>query len=272
MKFTMNAKENQIKAEKVLLDTMGIGENIKLTKENFKKHLSRSIRQLQRYKELEEKLKNVDKYKLPYKLFEIIRREKDKKIKTPKDAPTDGVLIRSIQNGPLECAGRVMIASELLQKHKVDHAVVSAPGHSFIIINLGGNTLSYLDANNNLYFTFPRNALVGFKGTQEISKSRLKEYVPRSNDKIDGVSSAFTDFVVMPPSEGVARQYLGNVAAALAGNKEFYSNNTVSHFPNKCFRRRRRRQQQLLRFGNPRLNIFDLRWYPLWLNRKCDFH
>ena len=90
-----------------------------------------------------------------------------------------------------------------------------------IIIEQSPDTLIYFDANNNLYFSFPKSALSGYEGTDKLTECELKEYTPRDNDFYDGIGAVFPHFVTMSPKEGVGRRYLGNVAAALGGNKEF---------------------------------------------------
>jgi len=68
-----------------------------------------------------------------------------------------------MKQGHLECAGRTLVASTFLQEHDINHAVVSAPGHALIIIEQSPDTLVYFDANNNLFFTFPKSALQGMR-------------------------------------------------------------------------------------------------------------
>ena len=150
----------------------------------------------------------------------MLKRDSDQEQIDP-DAPKDGVLVKSMRQGRLECAGRTLIASTFLQEHGIDHVAVSAPGHAFLVIEQSPDTLAYFDANNNLYFTFPKSALEGYQGAETSAECRLKEYTPREADFADGVNTAFSHFVAMPAREAVGRQYLGNVAAALNGNKEF---------------------------------------------------
>jgi len=206
------------KSKNTILDTLDIdsAENL----DNFDGQLKESVKSLPKYKEIEAKLKNVDKKDLPHELFNLLKKDADKK-EIDQKKPRDGVLIKSMKQGHLECAGRTLIASTILKEHNIDHTVVTAPGHSFVVIEQSLDTLAYFDANNNLFFTFPKEALTGYGGTQTSSECRLKNYIPRETDVVDGINTAFSHFVTTPAAEGVGRQYLDNVTAALSGNKEF---------------------------------------------------
>jgi len=213
--------EKMAMAKKIILSSLGVESDIGL--DNFNEQLEKATKTLPRYQEIVNELK-AGKKEIPYELFKALKTDSDK-TKASEPAPRDGALITSIKQGNIECAGRTLIASTFLQEHNFDHAVVSAPGHSFLIIEQSPNTLVYFDANNNLFFTFPRQALEGYRGVEESSECRLKEYSPRETDFYDGVSAVFSDFITMPAKEGVGRQYLGNVSAALNGNKEFEVSN-----------------------------------------------
>lgn len=205
-------------AEKTVFDTLEIERDKSL--ENFDDTLREATKSLPRYQQIEQILEGIERQNLPHELFKALRKASDDAEENP-NAPKDGVLIKSMRRGRLECAGRTLIASIFLQEHNIDHTVVSAPGHALIIIEQSPDTLAYFDANNNLYFTFPRSALDGFKGIEASAECRLQEYVPREEDFADGVNTVFSHFVAMPAKEAIGRQYLGNVAAALNGNKEF---------------------------------------------------
>lgn len=211
-------------AQKLILASLGIESNVSL--ENFDKQLGEATKTLPRYKQIEEQLKGEKNEELPYELFKTLKKNSDK-IQTNESMPGDGSLITSMKQGNLECAGRTLIASTYLQGRDFNHAIVSAPGHAFIIVEQSPDTLAYFDANNNLFFTFPKQALEGYKGIETTSECRLKEYSPRETDFYDGVSTVFSDFITMPAKEGVGRQYLGNISAALNGNKEFETSNIV---------------------------------------------
>lgn len=228
------AKEGEVSSEdrdaatRVILETMGIDSESNL--DHFYDKLIAETRDLPRYKELEAKLQRIsNKSLLSYNLFKLIKQAGDIETATEKttESADDGVLLRSMKAGKLECAGRVMIASVFLQDNKIEHSVASAPGHTFVLVELGHDTLGYFDANNNLYFTFPRTALQGYQGVEKISECQFLEYTPREIDKVDGINSVFTHFITMPPLEGVARQYLGNVAAALSGKEEFENSGVI---------------------------------------------
>lgn len=209
-------------AQKLILTSLGMESGASL--DNFDKQLEEATKTLPRYKQIEEQLKGGKNEELPYELFKTLKKNSDK-IQTDESMPGDGSLITSMKQGNLECAGRTLIASTYLQGRDFNHAIVSAPGHAFIIVEQSPDTLAYFDANNNLFFTFPRQALEGYKGIETTSECRLKEYSPRETDFYDGVSTVFSDFITMPAKEGVGRQYLGNVSAALNGNKEFETSN-----------------------------------------------
>lgn len=206
-------------ANKVVLESLGISEETKL--DDFEGALLEATKALPRYQEIEQSLEGVEAQDLPYELFKLLQSKSDTEELDP-DAPQDGVLIRSImESGHLECAGRTLIASTYLQSHNIEHTTIQAPGHTFLIIEHAGDTLVYFDANNNLYFTFPKQALEGYQDIKTMAKCKIQEYTPRESDFWDGTSTVFDHFVVMPAQEGRGRVYLGNVAAALNGNEEF---------------------------------------------------
>lgn len=187
---------------------------------NFDEQLKSAAKELPRYREITERLSAVEQAEVPYELFKTLRRSTDTASLDP-DAPKDGVLVKSMERGQLECAGRAMIASTYLQERGVPHVAAHAPGHAFLVIDQSPDTLAYFDANNNLYFTFPKSALEGYQGADTITECRLKEFVPRDSDVRDGINTVFSHFIAIPAQEGMGRQYLGNVAAALLGRDEF---------------------------------------------------
>ncbi|MHB8904455.1 MAG: hypothetical protein ACYC40_05165, partial [Patescibacteria group bacterium] len=210
------AKESLLKS----IDTQLI-INRALTKEDLESELSKAIQNLPRYKELAEKLKDASKDDFTHEVFKLIRQSADKDNRVHKNTPIDGVLINSMKTGLLKCAGRVMIASELFKQHQINHSIGQAPNHSIIIGRLNEDTLVYFDGQSNLYFTFPKQALTGYISTASTNECVLNDYIPRDSDKSDGLNGVWRHIVVMPPSEGVLRQYFGNMGAALNGNEEF---------------------------------------------------
>jgi len=205
-------------ANKVILESLGINEETKL--DDFEGTLIEATKALPRYQEIERSLEGVEAQDLPYELFKLLQSKADTEELDP-DAPQDGVLIKSMQSGHLECAGRTLIASTYLQSHNIEHTTIQAPGHTFLIIEQSGDTLVYFDANGNLYFTFPKQALEGYQDIKTMAECKIQEYTPRELDFWDGTSPVFDHFVVMPAQEGRGRVYLGNLAAALNGNEEF---------------------------------------------------
>jgi hypothetical protein len=205
-------------ANKVILESLGIREEIQL--DDFESALIEATKALPRYQEIEQRLEEVEVQDLPYELFKLLQSKADTDELDP-DAPQDGVLIKSMQSGHLECAGRTLIASTYLQSRNIEHTTIQAPGHTFLIIEQAGDTLIYFDANGNLYFTFPKQALEGYHDINTMAECRIQEYTSRESDFLDGTNTVFDHFIVMPAQEGRGRVYLGNLAAALNGNKEF---------------------------------------------------
>lgn len=212
--------------KRIILESLGMGEEGNL--EDFEETLIEATKSLPRYQEIEQRLEGVDIQDLPYELFNILKSDADTAELDP-DVPQDGVLIKSMQQGHLECAGRTSIASTYLQGRNIEHTTIQAPGHTFLIIEQAGDTLIYFDANNNLYFTFPKEALEGYQDISTTAECKIKEYSPRESDFYDGVGTVFDHFVVMPAQEGRGRVYLGNIAAALNGNKEFQTSGIVEN-------------------------------------------
>ncbi len=190
--------------------------------DDFDEILKKATKSLPQYQKVERGLDGTDYQDIPYALFQMLKKDLDEQ-STNQSISGDGVLIKSMREGSLECAGRTMIASTFLQEREVDHAVVYAPGHAFLIIELPGDSLAYFDPNNNLYFTFPKSSLEGYRDTKTTSECKMKEYEPRDGDFFEGIGTAYSHFVTLPPQEGIGRHYLGNISAALHGNEEFDS-------------------------------------------------
>jgi hypothetical protein len=211
--------EKMEEANKVILESLGISEKIQL--DDFEGTLIEATKALPRYQEIEQRLEGVEVQDLPYELFKLLQSKADTEELDP-EAPQDGVLIKSMQSGHLECAGRTLIASTYLQSRNIEHTTIQVPGHTFLIIEQVADTLIYFDANNNnLYFTFPKQALEGYQDINTMAECRIQEYTPRESDFLDGTNTVFDHFIVMPAQEGRGRVYLGNLAAALNGNEEF---------------------------------------------------
>lgn len=227
-KVEQSISKKEISPEKIrqtevtILETLELGLNENL--DNFSEKLKDATKLLPKYQEIQKKLEGIKQQDLPYELFKVLKKDLDDTQINP-NAPKDGVLIKSMKQGRVECAGRTLIASIFLQESGIDHVVVSAPGHTFIIIEQPQDTLAYFDANSNLFFTFPKPALKGYKGTKTLSECWLENYNPRNTDFADGVGKVFPHFIAMPAEEGIGRQYLNNVAAALNNNKEFETSN-----------------------------------------------
>lgn len=209
-------------AEKTICQTLELDDDSSL--DNFSDKLTEAVGELPRYQELKVKLDSLSSEAVGYDLFQELKRANDEPI-DDDTVPVDGVLVSSMRSGKLECAGRALMASTYLQERNIDHMVVTAPGHSFLLLEQNQDTLAYFDLNNNLYFTFPKEALAGYQGKETISECRLGEYTPREEDVTDGLNTPFTYFITIPPQEGISRQYLSNAQAALNGNPEFAKSN-----------------------------------------------
>lgn len=208
-------------ASKTLFETLGVDQT---GLKEFPEALKTEVRRLPQYQMLKEKLSNTPPDQLVYEAFKLMKRSSDVK-HDDENIPDDGVLIRSMKQGKLECAGRVLITSTFLNDQGVKHSVANGPGHSFIISEIGEETIAYTDPNNNLYFTLPRSALKGYEGSGKTSECRIESYQPRTGEVVDGMNTPFTHFLTMSPEEGVVRQYIGNVGAALNGNEDFKKSN-----------------------------------------------
>ena len=193
--------EERGEVEKIILETLGFDPNESLG--NFNEQLEKATKSLPRYQQIQKDLEEVEQQDLPYELFKVLKRDSDEE-QFNSNAPKDGVLVRSMKEGRLECSGRTLIASTFLQEHGIDHVVVTAPGHAFLILERSPDTLTYFDSNNNLYFEFPKTALEGFQGMEVSSECKLGEYTPRETDLSDGINTVFSHFIVMPAQEGIA--------------------------------------------------------------------
>lgn len=210
-------------ASKTLFETLGVEQT---GLKEFPEALKTEVRKLPQYQMLKDKLSSTPPDQLVYEAFKLMKRSSDVK-QDDENIPDDGVLIRSMKQGKLECAGRVLITSTFLNDQGVKHSVANGPGHSFIISEIGEDTIAYTDPNNNLYFTLPRIALKGYEGGGTTSECRIESYQPRTDEVVDGMNTPFTHFLTLPPGEGVARQYIGNVGAALNGNEDFKKSNII---------------------------------------------
>lgn len=217
--------EDISRAKKASAEFLGVKDEKEL--ENLDKILEGKIKSLPRYKEIVKKLAEVPDDSVVEELFKLIKREAD-----PEDLETfnpealsDNKFLKLLLHEKLACAGRTAIASTFLQERGIGHSVAQGPEHAFVIIEKDPDTIAYFDANNNLYFTAPKSAFRGYKGADQSAECKIIDYTPRESDVADGMNPAFNRFVVVPPAEGIARQYFLNVGGALNGNKEFESMN-----------------------------------------------
>ncbi|MFH1632237.1 MAG: hypothetical protein ABIA47_04475 [bacterium] len=212
-------KESYQKALDFLYKTLGLPVD---ELDQFPQHLFSEIEKLERYKEIMFKVKELPKSEVPLAVFNLIKKGAD----NPKPEPKgNGVLLDSMRTGDLECAGRSMIVSQIFKNLGVEHAVAIPYGHSMILCEADDDTLVYFDSNNDLYFTFPKEALKGYKGLGDMAECNLMDYAPRDKDFYFGKNGAMRNMMVLPPEEGVLHGYLGNAGAALDGSPEFENDN-----------------------------------------------
>lgn len=208
-------KDPQERAVEFLHQTIGQSKG---EIESFPDHLFYAIEQLDRYKDIFDQVKELPKNKLPLAVFHLIQKSADTH---PDVVQGNGVLINSMQAGNLECAGRTMIASRLFTNLGFEHMNAKPYGHSMIIFEQDEDTLVYFDANNDLYFSFPKSALKEYQATSALEECWLEEYTPREKDFYEGKNSVMRHMMVMPPDAGILQAYVNNAGAALNGNAEF---------------------------------------------------
>lgn len=231
-------------ASRVIFETLEIDPDSEI--DYFQNKLLESIKTHPRYRELQEKIKNVPPENLIYELFKNIKEAADSDSETEKaknlsgkNLPDDGVLIKSMRQGKIRCSGRSMIASTFLSEHGIKNSIAGAPFgdtlHSFMIIETDKDSLAYFDAENNLYFSFPKEALTGYKDANTSSISKIKEYTPRDKDVTDGIGMACKNFYTIPSKEGISRQYLSNIKSALkeldTGEEDMFVTSGIARNP-----------------------------------------
>jgi hypothetical protein len=185
--------------------------------------LRESVKTLPQYKLLEQRLSSVSVQTLPEALFQTLREIRSQPL--TKASPVDGVLLSSMRQGSLCCAGRVLLASTFLREKGVAHSIISTiageGGHSVLLIELDATTSAYCDAENGLYFSFPTKALERREGNDIVSLCHLNDFIPDEKAVCHGLSGVSRTFMRMDADAGVTYQYLSNVQAALSGNSEF---------------------------------------------------
>lgn len=182
--------------------------------ESFPEKLFAEIEQLPRFQEALNSLEGVKQEDVPLTLFNILQPREG------EHGEHNGVLIDSMKSGALHCAGRASIGSRILSKLGMDHYYAMPPGHSMLILNLSPDTLGYFDANNNIYFTFPKEALTGFT-EGPLSECRLQNYQARDSDSFVGDGSVMHHMMLTDGNAGILHSYLGNTGAALSGHSAF---------------------------------------------------
>lgn len=202
-------------AEKTVRTTLGVGEDVPL--DNFSELLASKVKEVPRYGQINEALKDTEGSEAVYALFKQIQASSDSGVNV---SAGDGVLVESMKEGRFACAGRVLLSSTLLSERGIPHSIVFAPEHSFLIAELDADTLAYFDAQANMYFTFPKDA-IGYQGQEPTQRYKMEDFTAREDDQFDGLSLAHRDFLAMDPKEALSRQYLMNVGASLGGNEEF---------------------------------------------------
>lgn len=206
------AAEIRARSESAIWDSLNITDgNI----ENFEEELHQAIERLPKYQEIMQELEAVEQQDIPKRLYELLEKKE-----TDKDE-NDGVLIKSMKEGTLHCAGRTMIASRVLEHSNIKHWLVSAPDHIMILIQPIEETLIYFDPNNNAGFSFAADSLYGFTGGDEYQKCNLVDVRIRENDESWGDGYTFEQGGLMPVNFGEVRSYLDNLKCALYKTQEF---------------------------------------------------
>lgn len=208
------------------LDVVGRTLNqTNLDAENFSQALTQAVRSLPQYATLERSVQASTPEDTARQIFDALRALP---LRTSDDAPDDGVLVSSMAQGTLRCAGRTLLGSTWLTQHGVRHWVTSTiaggTGHSVLVIETSPTTLAYCDAQNNLFFTFPRTAMSG-DVQPPASRHTLHDFNP---GELDGLSSMSRTFVLMEPTIGLASQYLDNVQSALDAHRDDESRATFA--------------------------------------------
>ncbi len=212
--------ENILEAKEKVRWTLDLDKDVECPPEKFIEVLYEQINALPRTQATQKALEGIPPDQIPQVLFRLLQKSAD----LPESEETkrqDGVLIRSMKSGHLECAGRSAIASAVLEQKGIEHVVANAPGHTFLLVDMGHETLAYTDFNQNNFFMFPAAALAGFTGFQNISACHLESFQPRTGDITDGQGFIYEDFIAEPHRWGTADQYLQNVKAAISGKGEF---------------------------------------------------
>lgn len=192
--------------------------------EDFDTQLRNETRELERYRKVINDVSSAENTKdVQRAVFESLRRSNDPEL-PPEVQNGDGVLMQSMKQGKFECAGRTLVASVVFEDLHIPHSVISAAGggHYLILAEVDEDTLAYFDANADMYYTFPKSALQGYKGTDRCSRCTIGDYETREKDvQVGQPNFTITEFWTLPPKEGTSRSYLGNVSAAMNGNREF---------------------------------------------------
>lgn len=206
------AAEIRARSEAAIWDSLDITDgNI----ENFEEELHQAIEQLPKYQEIMQELETVEQQNIPKRLYELLEKKE-----TDKDE-NDGVLIKSMKDGTLHCAGRTMIASRVLEHSNIKHWLANAPDHVMIIIQADENTLIYFDPNNKAGFSFATDSLHGFTGGNEYQECHVQNVRIRENDESWGDGYTFEQFGLMPSGFGMKISYIDNLKCALYKTHEF---------------------------------------------------
>ncbi len=207
----------------LLFKTLDVSD-VELDINNFYPTLISQIRNLKRYLDIKELVKDIDKNDVTKTVFESLKKMSDDRFPVSDEPGIDknGVFISSMKHGYFECAGRSALASTILSEFGIESYIVDVPGHSLLIAKFDENTYVYCDFNQDLYFIFPKEAI---KKIVDTKTGKIVELVPFAKDfKRDylGLGPVYHNIVVLfKPEEGVIRQYLHNLSAFLGGADEF---------------------------------------------------
>jgi hypothetical protein len=148
---------------------------------------------------------------ISHKLFDLLRKSSDKSSVGKERAGTNGVLIPSISEGYLECAGRVGIASTVLRELSINHFITGAPGHTFLIIEKRGGRWIYADYNQETYFLFTDNALSQIEDYDKSVEISLE--IQKPSTYYLNYGTPYTHFYALSPESAMLFSFYSNLSA-----------------------------------------------------------
>ena len=119
----------------------------------------------------------------------------------------------------LNCAGRSLITSSVLNKLHINHFIASPDEHSLVIIHIPNTDQRvYSDPQQGLLFTFPNSALKKEEGDVH-SGAKVEIDLTQAQAPItNGIGLTHKSFVLYKPDEGITEQNMSNTISALGKN------------------------------------------------------